>query len=256
MNPSYLMHDWIIPNWPSPLNVKAIVTTRKGGVSRNHNGAYAELNLGDHVHDDLLSVQQNRALLRKYLPNDPCWLKQVHGAKPVWIGENQNQVQPEGDAALTCYKGCVCAVLVADCLPVFLCDTSGSAVGVIHAGWRGLASGIIENSILEMACKSTGIIAWLGPAIGPKHFEIGEEVRDVFLKQDSKSSSAFTVSHDGKKWFADLFKLARQRLADVGVTQVYGGNECTYSNPSRFYSYRRDGKTGRMAALIWLADTI
>lgn len=248
------MHDWIIPDWPAPPSVKAILTTRKGGVSRNQNGAYAELNLGDHVGDDLLLVQQNRALLHKYLPNDPYWLKQVHGAKPIWV--DKNEVTPQGDAALSCCSGKVCAILVADCLPVFLCDTAGSVVGVVHAGWRGLSAGVIENSIAEMSRKGNEIIAWLGPAIGPKHFEVGEEVREVFLKQDSKSSSAFTLSHDGNKWFADLFTLARLRLAEAGVTKVYGGNECTFSNPLRFYSYRRDGKTGRMAALIWLTDTI
>ncbi len=246
------MHDWIIPNWPSPPNVKAIFTTRKGGVSRNRNGIYAELNLGDHVHDDFLSVQQNRALLRQYLPNNPNWLKQVHGAKPVWV--DKNLVELEGDAALSRCSGKVCAILVADCLPIFLCDTAGTVVGVAHAGWRGLANGIIENSISEMACMSSEIIAWLGPAIGPKHFEIGEEVREIFLKQDSKSSFAFTPSQSSKKWFADLFILARQRLTDAGVTKIYGGYECTFSNSSRFYSYRRDGQTGRMAALIWLTD--
>ncbi|SDH60671.1 conserved hypothetical protein [Nitrosomonas sp. Nm132] len=253
MNSSYIMHHWITPSWPSPPNVKAIFTTRKGGVSKNRGGAYAELNLGDHVHDDSLLVQQNRALLRTYLPSNPYWLKQVHGARPVWVEENE--VKPEGDAALSRCGGRVCAILVADCLPIFLCDTAGSVVGVVHAGWRGLARGVIENSITEMACKSSEIIAWLGPAIGPKHFEIGEEVREVFLEQDSKSGAAFTPGHSDKKWFADLFILARQRLTDVGVTKVYGGYECTFSDPSRFYSYRRDGKTGRMAALIWLADT-
>lgn len=253
MSLSHVMHDWITPNWPSPSNVKAIFTTRKGGVSRNNNGIYAGLNLGDHVHDDLLSVQQNRALLRKHLPSDPYWLKQVHGARPVWV--DKNEVDLEGDAALSRCSGSVCVVLVADCLPIFLCDTAGSVVGAVHAGWRGLAEGIIENSIAEMACKSSEIIAWLGPAIGPKHFEIGEEVREVLLEKDSKFDTAFTPGHGGKKWFADLFILARQRLINVGVTKVYGGYECTFSNPSRFYSYRRDGKTGRMAALIWLAGT-
>jgi polyphenol oxidase len=246
------MYDWIKPNWPSPPNVSAIFTTRMGGVSRNNNGAYAGLNLGDHVHDDLFLVQQNRALLREYLPSEPCWLKQVHGAKPLWVDVNTGNL--EGDAALSRSSGKVCAILVADCLPIFLCDLAGSVVGVAHAGWRGLAGGVIENSILEMACRRSEIIAWLGPAIGSQHFEIGEEVREVFLKHDNRSSVAFVAGHDGKKWFADLFSLARQRLMSVGVTKVYGGYECTYSNPERFYSYRRDGKTGRMAALIWLTD--
>jgi YfiH family protein len=177
-------------------------------------------------------------------------LKQVHGAKPVWV--DKKVVEPEGDAALSRCSGKVCAILVADCLPIFLCDTAGTVVGVAHAGWRGLANGIIENSISAMACKSSEIIAWLGPAIGPKHFEVGEEVQEIFLKQDSQSSFAFTPSQSNKKWFADLFILARQRLTNVGVTKIYGGYECTFSNPARFYSYRRDGQTGRMAALIWL----
>lgn len=254
MNFSRNRYDWIIPNWPSPSNVKAIFTTRQGGVSRNGDGIYAGLNLGDHVHDDLVLVQQNRALLRDYLPSDPCWLKQVHGVKPVWLDENVANL--EGDAALSRSSGKVCAILVADCLPIFLCDTAGSVVGIAHAGWRGLAGGIIENSIMEMACKRSEIIAWLGPAIGPKHFEVGEEVREAFLKYDGRSSIAFVASHNGRKWFADLFTLARQRLTNAGVTKVYGGSECTFSNPVQFYSYRRDGKTGRMAALIWIAETV
>lgn len=245
------MHDWITPNWPSPQNVKAIFTTRTGGVSRNNrDGAYAGLNLGDHVNDDVSSVEQNRALLRRYLPDNPRWLKQVHGVRPVWV--DSNEVKLEADAALSSNNGRVCAILVADCLPIFLCDTTGSVVGVVHAGWRGLAGGIIENAISEMANKSSEFIAWLGPAICPKHFEIGEEVREVFLEHDRNAISAFTPSHNDNKWFADLFTLARQRLTAVGVSKVYGGYECTFSDPSRFYSYRRDGQTGRMAALIWL----
>lgn len=247
------MYDWITPNWPSPPNVKAIFTTRTGGVSKNYNGIYSGLNLGDHVDDDVLSVRHNRALLRSYLPSEPYWLKQVHGVRPIWIDNDDTHL--EGDAALSRCGGRVCAILVADCLPILLCDSVGSVVGAVHAGWRGLAGGVIENTISEMVRKDAEIIAWLGPAIGPKHFEVGEEVREVFLKHDSASSSAFTSTSNGKKWYADLFTLARQRLKDVGVNRVYGGDECTFSNPERFYSYRRDGITGRMAALIWLADT-
>ncbi len=249
------MNDWIIPDWPAPGNVKALFTTRNGGVSGDANRSYASLNLADHVNDDLTDVARNRSLLREHLPQMPKWLKQVHGTLPVWV-ENVT-APPESDAALCRQQGMVCAVMVADCLPVFLCDAAGKTVGIVHAGWRGLAGGIIEQSVAEMRLAQLGnseLMAWLGPAIGSEHFEVGEEVYATFVKHDEKAAQAFMPKGDQheKKWLADIFALARQRLAAIGVTKVYGGGVCTFSDPVRFYSYRRDGETGRMGALIWL----
>lgn len=249
-----MMKDWIIPEWPCPDNVRALFTTRNGGVSTNNLGKYAELNLGDHVEDDLTLVQQNRQLLREYLPSDPCWLKQIHGSKPVWVDRMEIK-DIEADAALSQTKGVVCVVLVADCLPILICNRGGSVVCAIHAGWRGLASGVIENAVMATECDTSDLIAWLGPAISRLHFEVGEEVRNVFINQNSQFSPAFFASTVKGKWYADLFLLAKLKLSNLGVGQIYGGEECTYSNPSRFYSYRRDNRTGRMAALIWLSAT-
>jgi len=247
------MNDWIIPDWPAPGNVKALFTTRNGGVSRGANGAYASLNLGAHVNDNLADVECNRALLRRHLPGEPRWLKQVHGTLPVWIDQAATIV-PEGDAVLSRKQGAVCAVMVADCLPVFLCDAAGTTVGIVHAGWRGLAGGILEQSIAAMPVDHNTLMAWLGPAIGPDHFEVGADVYDAFVQQDAQAAQAFAPkdSNHEKKWLADIFLLARQRLISIGITEIYGGGICTFSDPERFFSYRRDGETGRMAALIWL----
>ena len=247
------MNDWIIPDWSAPGNVKALFTTRNGGVSRGTNGVYASLNLGAHVNDNLADVECNRALLRHHLPGEPSWLKQVHGTLPIWIDQT-TAVTPEGDAALCRQQGTVCAVMIADCLPVFLCDTAGTTVGIVHAGWRGLAGGVIEKSIAAMAVDHNQLMAWLGPAIGPDHFEVGADVYEAFVQQDAQAVQAFVPknsSHE-KKWLADIFLLARQRLTSIGITEIYGGGICTFSDPERFFSYRRDGETGRMAALIWL----
>ncbi|NBQ67704.1 MAG: peptidoglycan editing factor PgeF [Nitrosomonadaceae bacterium] len=248
------MNDWIIPDWPAPANVKALFTTRNGGVSRSENDVYASLNLGAHVNDDIAHVTRNRALLRRHLPNEPKWLKQVHGTSPVWI-DHAEAATPEGDAVLSRKSGTVCAVMVADCLPVFLCDAAGTTVAIVHAGWRGLAGGIIEQSIAAMQVDQRKLMAWLGPAIGPDHFEVGKDVYDTFVQHDAQAAQAFAPrnSQHEKKWLADIFLLARQRLVSAGVTEIYGGGVCTYSDPARFFSYRRDGETGRMAALIWLA---
>lgn len=247
------MNDWIIPDWPAPGNVKALFTTRNGGVSRGANGAYASLNLGAHVNDNLADVECNRTLLRRHLPGEPRWLKQVHGTLPIWIDQTATVI-PEGDAVLSCTQGAVCAVMVADCLPVFLCDAAGTTVGIVHAGWRGLAGGIIERSVAAMAVDHNKLMAWLGPAIGPDHFEVGADVYEAFVQQNAQAAQAFVPknsSHE-KKWLADIFLLARQRLTSIGITEIYGGGICTFSDPERFFSYRRDGETGRMAALIWL----
>jgi len=243
------MSDWITLNWPAPYNVQARFTTRHGGMSSD---PYASLNLADHVGDNPLIVKQNRTKLRRTLPGEPQWLKQVHGSIPIWV--DNNVIVPEGDAALSRSCNVVCAVLTADCLPVFLCDDVGTVVGIVHAGWRGLVAGVIERTVTEMRGKNARIMAYLGPAIGPNFFEVGEKVRHAFIKQNEKSALAFAPHYEdnGKKWFADIFLLARQRLASIGVTKVYSNEECTFSNPERFFSYRRDGNTGRMAGLIWL----
>ena len=243
------MNDWITPNWPAPLNVQALFTTRSGGIS---SGPYTNFNLGDHVGDKKHIVNQNRAKLLKALPNEPKWLNQVHGSTPIWVDNNTNLLR--GDAALSRTKNIVCAILTADCLPVFLCDEAGTVVGIVHAGWRGLVAGVIEQAVAEMRKNCIHIMAYLGPAIGPDYFEIGEEVRHSFIKQDKISTAAFTQCSglNSKKWRADIFLLARQRLAVAGITKIYSHEECTYSNSDKFFSYRRDGDTGRMAGLIWL----
>ncbi|TXI20641.1 MAG: peptidoglycan editing factor PgeF [Nitrosomonas sp.] len=247
------MDNWIIPEWPAPANVKALFTTRQGGVSSGVAGRYASFNLAMHVNDDQLDVARNRTQLRRYLPSEPKWLQQVHGTLPVWIDGTAEGV-PQGDAALCGTRGLVCVVMVADCLPVFLCDTAGTKVGVIHAGWRGLAGGIIERSIAAMQVSPGNLMAWLGPAIGPDHFEVGRDVYETFVQQQISAAQAFVSKHHDyeKKWLADIFMLARQRLEINGVTRIYGGGFCTFSDSGRFFSFRRDGETGRMAALIWL----
>lgn len=246
--------DLLIPDWPAPAHVQARVTTRRGGVSA---APYASFNLGDHVGDTAAAVAANRSILQKILPAGPLWLKQVHGSGIVTA--DQAAGIPEADGSVTRQTGCVCAVLTADCLPVLFCDRSGSVVAAAHAGWRGLADGVLEAAVRAMAVDPGEILAWLGPAIGPQVFEVGEEVRQMFMAHDHEARLAFTPSRlapqsvgSSPKWLADIYRLARQRLARVGVSQVFGGDFCTHTDAARFYSYRRDGATGRMASLIWL----
>jgi YfiH family protein len=240
------LHDWIVPGWPASPRVRSLITTRNGGVST---GAHASFNPGLRAGDDPVAVHANRAQLRGLLPQDPAWLKQVHGAQVV-LADGLDEAT-EADACYTHNTGTVCAVMVADCMPILLCDARGSAVGVAHAGWRGLSAGVVENTIDAMGVPASELMAYLGPAIGPAAFEVGADVRDAFIEADSAAGAAFTPLRDNK-WLADLFLLARQRLARKGVQQIYGGGLCTYNDPARFYSYRRDKTTGRMAALIWL----
>ncbi len=241
--------DWIVPNWPAPDNVRALVTTRRGGVSV---APYARLNLGDHVGDEPAAVSANRTLLRDSLPSHPVWLKQVHGSGIV--DADLAAGTPEADGSVARKAGTVCAVLTADCLPVLLCDRAGTVVGAAHAGWRGLAGGVVEAAVDAMGIDPAEILAWLGPAIGPQAFEVGEEVRQNFMAHNSVAEQAFvaTRSVGSQKWLADIYLLARQRLNLIGVGRVFGGEYCTYSDMEQFYSYRRDGMTGRMAALVWL----
>lgn len=240
------MNDWIVPDWPAPRNVRALITTRRGGVSR---GAHASMNLATHVGDDPDSVADNRRWLGQYLPSEPIWLQQVHGTGVVRADEAG--VGAVADGAYTRRPGVVCAVLTADCLPVLLCSDSGKAVGVAHAGWRGLAAGVVEATVEAMEEEPRRLVAYLGPAIGPGAFEVGDEVRQVFQAVSPAAPGAFVRNGDGK-WLADLYSLARQRLAACGVTGIFGGGWCTHGEPERFYSFRREGNTGRMASLIWL----
>jgi len=239
--------DWITPAWPTHPRVRALVTTRTGGVS---SGPWSSLNLGNAVGDAPEAVAANRARVRQHLPADPRWLRQVHGVDVV--AAETVTAPAEADASFTRTAEVVCAIQMADCLPVLLAARDGSAVGAAHAGWRGLAGGVIERTVEAMAIKPPGLIAWLGPSIGPDAFEVGDEVRAAFITDDPAASRAFRPLREGK-WLADLFALARLRLARAGVHEVHGGGLCTYSDPVRFFSHRRDRVSGRMAALIWLA---
>jgi YfiH family protein len=236
----------IKPDWQLPEGLHAAVTLRSGGVSQ---GLYASLNPASHVNDAADAVLTNRAMIKQMLalPAEPVWLQQVHGVDVVKA--DQVTDLPEADASFTDQSGVVCAVLTADCLPVLFCGDQGAVIGAAHAGWRGLQAGVIEQTIAAMNCRDLQV--WLGPAIGPAHFEVGDEVREAFVSQNANASVAFSATQAGK-WLADIYQLARIRLANLGVEQVYGGGLCTVSDAQRFYSYRRDGAaTGRMASLIW-----
>lgn len=237
--------DWIVPDWPAPASVNALITTRAGGVST---GPFASLNLGMRAGDDPQAVAVNRARLNALLPQSPRWLRQVHGSFVVEADALSGE--PEADAAIARRPGTVCAVLVADCIPVLLADRSGAMIGIAHAGWRGLARGVIENTVRTMAGAGRDLIAYLGPGIGPAAFEVGNDVREAFLARDAGTAAGFKPHAEGK-WLADLFLLARQCLQRAGVREIHGGGLCTYSDTRRFFSYRRERTTGRMAALIW-----
>jgi len=295
--------SWITPQWPAPANIRAVVTTRQGGVSQPPHDSF---NLSSTVGDATASVQANRQRLVTDcgLPAEPLWLRQVHGrqiipahapypamppagpspgAQPglqpggqssmhpgfssglnpgIYPGlhqglqpspqSEQGHAAPEADAVWTDRPNTPCAVLTADCLPVLLCDRAGTRVAAVHAGWRGLAAGVIERAVGGLCLDSAAdVIAWLGPAIGPDAFEVGQEVRDQFLIMDAGASSAFRPSPNGR-WLADLYVLARRRLRGLGVREIHGGGLCTHTDTERFFSYRRDGRTGRMATVIWM----
>ena len=249
--------DLILPEWgvDAPVNVGACSTTRAGGASRapyDDGVGGGGLNLGSHVGDRLEDVQHNRSLLRALLPAEPAWLSQVHGTKVIDAAKVDNT--PEADASFTTVSGVVCAILTADCLPLLFCDTAGRVVGAAHAGWRGLAGGVLENTLAAMRKAGAGeILAWLGPAIGPASFEVGEDVLQAFVGRDAAAGSAFMpIAGRGGKYLGDIYALARLVLTRNGVTRISGGGLCTVSDPHRFYSYRRDQQTGRMASLIWI----
>ena len=239
---------WITPDWPAPATVRAITTTRAGGVSE---GPWASMNPADHVGDAAPAVAANRARLeqRLALPSGPRWLQQVHGNRVMDAADSP--VNTAADAIIARSAGRVCAVLTADCLPVLFCDRTGREVAAAHAGWRGLAAGVLEQTVDRMHSPGRELLAWLGPAISAAAYVVGEDVRSLFIRENVAAAAAFRPAGDGG-WHADLYALARQRLDGCGVTAVYGGNFCTYRDRERFYSYRRDGVTGRMASLVWL----
>ena len=223
-----MSNEVIVPDWPAPSAVRALVTTRALGDARS---------------------EQGRRRVRERLPSDPVWLKQVHGVVAVNAARATDGV--EADASFTTERRVVCAVMAADCMPVLLCDDRGEAVAAAHAGWRGLSAGVIETTVAAMGVPAGRLLAWLGPAIGPAAYEIGAEVRDAFLARDAQSEIAFVPTRPGH-WRVDLYAIVRQRLARLGVTRVSGGGFCTASDAARFYSYRRDKAVERMAAAIWL----
>ena len=237
----------IVPDWPAPENIRALQTTRLGGVS---DSPYLSLNLGDHVGDEPMRVAANRQRLNAWLPSEPVWLRQVHGKTVVHV--EQASCLPQADAAVASSANAVCVVMTADCLPLLICDRAGSRVAAVHAGWRGLQVGVIEAAVAEMQAQPADLLVWLGPAIGPQAFEVGTEVRDAFTQVDAEASNAFVRTGE-QKWLADIYLLARQRLGRMDITAVYGGDLCTYTDSARFFSYRRDGVTGRMASMIWIA---
>ena len=238
--------DFIIPDWPAPTNVKAIQTTRVGGYSV---APFDSFNLGSHVQDDAFTVAKNRQRLSQYLPSEPVWLNQVHGVDVI-DAANSSCVQ-DADASFTKNKNVVCVTMTADCLPVLLCNQQGTAVASIHAGWRSLCDGVIEATIKSMGHEPEHLIAWLGPAIGPDAFEVGDDVRQAFTTQNPAYSQYFRPGAAGK-WLADLPALAAAKLQALGVNDITRSGLCTYNETDRFYSYRRDNVTGRMATMIWI----
>ena len=246
----------ILPDWPAPANVGALATTRSGG----HSAApFDSLNLGDHVDDAPEKVAANRAELQNLLGEtvDCQWLRQVHGTQVAEL-ENAGEVAREvieADASMTRTTGVACLVMTADCLPVLFCDRAGTVVAAAHAGWRGLVDGVLEQTINSMAVEPEQLMCWLGPAIGPQAFEIGPEVRAAFVAAQPEAEAAFELSDPTtERWLADIYQLARLRLNRTGITAIYGGGLCTHTDVERFFSYRRDGRTGRMASLVWLKN--
>ena len=239
----------LAPQWPAPQGVRAAFTLRGGGVST---GRYESLNLGTRVGDLDAAVAENRRRLHEKLPlpAEPAWIEQVHGVAVLDLDALAPSA-PCADAIIARRAGAVCVVQVADCLPVLFAARDGGAVAAAHAGWRGLAAGVLEATVARLGVEPQQLIAWLGPAIGPSHFEVGEEVRAAFTAHDSAAAAAFEPNARGR-WHCDLGALARQRLAGIGIGAVYGGGWCTFADPARFFSHRRDGQCGRMAALIWL----
>lgn len=240
------LQAWLTPDWPAPAWVKACVTTRAGGVSQ---APFDSFNLGAHVGDEVAAVAQNRHSLIARLNCQPAWLQQVHGTV---VADADPSAVVEADASWTATAGIACTVMTADCLPALFCDRAGTRVAAAHAGWRGLVNGVLEATLDALAVPAEEVLVWLGPAIGPQAFEVGGEVREAFMAVQPEADQAFVPSINAGKYMADIYQLARLRLAARGVTAVYGGGFCTVSDP-RFFSYRRSARTGRFASLVWLA---
>ncbi len=239
------MNDRLIPDWPAPARVKACVTTRSGGVSL---APFDSLNLGDHVEDNLQAVLENRRRLTDAFAIQPAWLRQVHGVSVVEADPSRTV---EADGSWTSTPGIACTSMTADCLPALFCNRAGTRVAAAHAGWRGLAAGVLEATVERLDARPEDVLVWLGPAIGPQAFEVGPEVREAFMRQLPATAEAFVPSRNPGKFMADIYQLARLRLAARGITEVYGGGLCTVTDP-RFFYYRRNSRTGRFASLIWL----
>lgn len=239
------MTHWITADWPAPENIHAISTLRTGGISQ---GEFSSLNPADHVNDKLQHVLANRQMIKTMLalPADPVWLRQTHSIQAVCADRVTGT--PEADASYTTQSNIVCAVLTADCLPILLCDPQGTTVAAIHGGWRGLLNGIIESTLCKMPHGE--FMAWLGPAIGAQSFEAGDDVRNAFISKSEQFRAAFKNHAEGK-YLADIYQIARILLNNAGVQKIYGGQFCTVRESERFFSYRRDGQTGRMATMIW-----
>lgn len=246
--------EFIIPDWPAPPNIAAACTTRRGGVSK---GPWASLNLGDHVGDDPRDVIENRRRLIEWSGLETSrfeFMAQIHGTDVVDLPvlNRRETAALQADGCVTSARHQPCLVMTADCLPVLFCDRSGTWVAAAHAGWRGLCAGVLERTVAS--CRNPGeLMAWLGPAIGADKFEVGEEVLEAFMAKDSAAESAFRASPTAGHYLADLYALARQRLQRVNVTAIYGGHWCTYTDTDRFFSFRRDGTSGRMASLIYIS---
>jgi len=241
--------SWLAPEWPAPQGVRAAFTLRSGGVSR---APFDTLNVGVHVGDEAEAVRENRRRVRAALalPEEPEWVEQVHGTDVRDPDADEAGAAGPADAIIARRRGRVAVVQVADCLPVLFAALEGGTVACAHAGWRGLAAGVLEATVHRLGVAPAALLAWLGPAIGREHFEVGAEVRAAFVRTHAADAAAFTANTRGR-FQCDLLALARARLARLGVTRVYGGSWCTYADRSRFFSYRRDGQCGRMAALIW-----
>lgn len=239
--------EWILPDWAAPAQIHAVATTRAGGVSAN---GYSSLNLASHVGDEPGAVTANRQRLRAALrlPAEPEWLEQTHSTRVIDLSREAART---GDAAITRQPRQIAVVMTADCLPVLLCNQHGTEVAAAHAGWRGLHAGILEHTVKRMHSAPAQILAWLGPAISQAHFEVGEEVRDAFIRHDEQAASAFLLNKPGH-YLADLYQLARQRLKKTGIGHISGGQSCTYAEANQFFSFRREAKTGRQASLIWI----
>jgi YfiH family protein len=254
--------DWILPHWAAPAGVRALSTTRAGGYSA---APWASLNLGLNSGDDPALVLKNRAVLRACLPAEPKWLHQEHGVNVFMHPHAKGDLaltgsgpepalsaaEPVADAQVASQPGQVCVVLTADCLPVLFCNRGGTRVAAAHAGWRGLLAGVLEQTVHALGEPPDRLMAWLGPAISARAYEVGDELRAAFVRQDGVAAAA-CFQRQGERWLFDLYAMARHRLARAGVAEVSGGSCCTYHEPQRFFSYRRDGRTGRMASLVWL----